>query len=327
MAPTAHADTEHILVVVGSLNQDHFVYLPEFPLPGQTVFATDGSTSIGGKGANQAIAAALLGTSVTLIGRVGGDSAGDSARATLAAFGVDTAQLIVHEGAQTGAAFITVNAAGENTIVVNSGANSVADTEATDDALDAVLAERGPAGMTILMQGELPAAVVDRTAAFAARHGIRFILNLAPAIEVRRETLAVSSPLILNEGEARDVLLQLKHPLSESAASDRYAILLADSLGSSVIVTLGAAGAAVADGSNAWLQPASLVDHVVDTTGAGDAFVGALASALVEGRELGEAVRRGVTAGSLAVRAAGTTASYPNRESLDAAADLDGARR
>jgi ribokinase len=325
VALTVQADTEHILVVVGSINQDYFVYLPEFPRPGQTVFAGSAKTSIGGKGANQAIAAALLGTRVAFVGHVGDDAAGDAARASFTAFGIDSSLLLVHEGAQTGAAFITVNSAGENTIVVNSGSNLLADG-ATEAALNTVLERRSAGSITILMQGELPVAVVDRAADFARLHGIRFVLNLAPVIPVSIETLATSDPLILNEGEASDILAQLGHSVPKESSGKDHATLLSTRLGTRVIVTLGAAGAAVSDGDESWLQPTHPVDQVVDTTGAGDAFVGALANALVAGRSLTEAVHIGVTAGSLAVRAEGTTASYPTREQLDAATERDEAR-
>ena len=294
------------IAVVGSINQDSFVYVESFPKAGETVLAKDGATGLGGKGANQAIAAALLGASVSFVGAVGTDAAGSSALAALSADGVATDTIEARDDAATGAAYITVDAAGENTIIVHSGANAVV----TGADVDAALA-RVDAPALVLAQGELPAVAVDAAAAWATAHAVRFVLNLAPVIEVAPATLSAADPLVVNEGEAAELLGQ---------ASDDPAGELAARLGTSVVVTLGAAGASVAADGRTWTQPSPKPAAVIDTTGAGDAFVGAVAAALAAGHPLEYAVRVGVAAGSFAVQAGGTTTSYPRDTTLAALA-------
>jgi ribokinase len=306
------------LIVVGSLNQDNFVYLEQFPEPGETVFADSASTSLGGKGTNQAVAAALLGARVSFVGGVGEDAAGAAARATVEGFGIDTTHLLPLTGAGTGAAYINVNGAGENTIVVSSGANALVGAEEVESALDGLL-DRVTPGSVVLAQGELPAAVVDRAAAVALRRGARFVLNLAPVIAVRDETLSASDPLIVNEGEAA---MLLARGGTAAQTGVELAAALAERHGTSVVVTLGAAGAAVHSGGRAWVEPSPRPTRVVDTTGAGDAFVGALVAALCRGLDLESAVRVGAAAGSYAVTSAGSTSSYATAAELPAWREL-----
>lgn len=287
------------IVVVGSINQDYFVYVDEFPGAGATILANDGASGLGGKGANQALAARLLGAEVAFVGAVGGDAAGAGALAALEADGVGVSGIRILDATGTGAAYITVNAAGENTIIVHSGANARVTPE--DVRLIGT-------PVVVLAQGELPAAAVDAAATAASSSGARFVLNLAPVIDVAPATLALADPLIVNEGEAEELL---GHP------SDDLAGELAARLGTSVVVTLGARGAAVATGSGSWTEPSPKPSAVVDTTGAGDAFVGALAAALAAGRDLAFAVRVGAAAGSHAVESAGTITSYARGLSLD----------
>ncbi|MGV8885956.1 MAG: ribokinase [Microbacteriaceae bacterium] len=290
------------IVVVGSINQDVFVYVKDFPAAGATILANDGASGLGGKGANQAIAAALLGTPVSFVGAVGADASGAGALAALAADGVSVDTIETRDDATTGAAYITVNAAGENTIIVHSGANaqvSAASVEAALARVDGVA--------LVLAQGELPAVAVDAAARWAAAAGVRFVLNLAPVIEVSASTLSRANPLVVNEGEAAELL---GHESSDLAGE------LAERLDTAVVVTLGAAGAAVAHDGNSWTQPSPRPERVVDTTGAGDAFVGALAAALAAGHPLDFAVRVGAAAGSHAVQSGGTTTSYARDTTL-----------
>ena len=294
------------IAVVGSINQDAFVYVDAFPKAGETVLARDGATGLGGKGANQAIAAALLGAPVSFVGAVGSDAAGSSALAALSADGVATDTIDARDDAATGAAYITVDAAGENTIIVHSGANAVVTAAGVTAALDRV-----DAPALVLAQGELPAVAVDAAAAWARGARLRFVLNLAPVIEVAPATLSAADPLVVNEGEAAELL---------GHASDDPAGELAAQLGTSVVVTLGAAGASVAADGRTWALPSPKPERVVDTTGAGDAFVGALAAALAAGHPLEYAVRVGVAAGSFAVQAGGTTTSYARDTTLAALA-------
>ena len=294
------------IAVVGSINQDSFVYVDAFPEAGATILANDGATGLGGKGANQAIAAALLGARVSFVGAVGADAAGSGALVALAADGVAVEQIQTRDDATTGAAYITVNTAGENTIIVHSGANARVAASDVEAALAAL-----PALSLVLAQGELPADAIDAAARWAAAAGVRFVLNLAPVIAVDPQTLSLADPLIVNEGEAAELL---------GHSSDDLAGELAARLGTAVVVTLGAAGAAVAAGQSGWTEPSPKPDRVVDTTGAGDAFVGALAAALAAGHELAFAVRVGVAAGSHAVQSAGTTTSYARETTLEALA-------
>ena len=287
------------IVVVGSINQDYFVYVDEFPGAGATILANDGASGLGGKGANQAIAASLLGARVAFVGAVGGDAAGSGALAALEADGVDVSGIRILDASGTGAAYITVNGAGENTIIVHSGANARVSAEQVLSLTGADL---------VLAQGELPADAVDAAARAASSSGARFVLNLAPVIDVSPETLALADPLIVNEGEAAELL---GHTSTDLAGE------LSARFGTSVVVTLGAEGAAVATPDRSWTEPSPRPVRVVDTTGAGDAFVGALAAALAAGRDLEFAVRAGAAAGSHAVESAGTTTSYARGVSLE----------
>lgn len=313
------AAVESRVVVLGSVNIDSFVYLEHFPNPGETVFGVAGPSGLGGKGANQAIAASLLGARTTFIGMVGADENGAFVRSTLEEYGVDVSLLRTCTTAATGSAHINVNSLGENTIVVASAANA----ELTPDAVDSrQLAElTGDATDAVgLTQGELRAETIAAFAASCAAAGIRFVLNLAPFITVPRETLRLADPLIVNEGEAIALLGRSEDSeafgVDEALAAVR---MLAATVSASAVITLGADGAVAADGNDgadgadgvdAWHQPSPKPARVADTTGAGDAFVGALAATLGRGACLAEAVRCGVAAGSAAVTAHGTVGSY-----------------
>jgi ribokinase len=263
------------VVVLGSLNVDLVARVPRHPRPGETVLA-DGELRrlAGGKGANQAVAAVRAGAEVAMIGAVGDDEAGHAYVGRLRSRGIDVSGVRVLEGQATGQAWITVDDGSENMIVVVPGAN-----EAVGSIPDLDLPLR--AGDVLLMQLELPVAVVARAARAAVAAGARVVLNAAPYAALPHDLVAVADPLVVNEHEA---------------------LLLADSdaVPSSVLVTFGSAGCSW-DGerSDAVSVPA---DEVVDTTGAGDAFCGALAAALAEGVSRAEAVRRASEAGAEAVR-------------------------
>lgn len=304
------------LIVVGSINEDHFVHLDDFPLPGQTVLATDVSMSLGGKGSNQAIAAALLGINVSFIGQIGGDAAGVMARETLTGYGIDVQCVATDPSVPTGAAYIAVNSVGENTIIVHSGANWKVKASTIETAVDLLVSDDGLHRPIILAQGELPSVAIDQAAREARARGVRFVLNLAPVVEVKTATLSISDPLIVNEGEAVELLSRVGAKGPSNGSGLELATSLAERYSTSVVVTLGAAGAAVATIEGAWLQPVQVTTRVVDTTGAGDAFVGALVASLCRGGTLKEAVRIGVAAGSYAVATEGTAGSYATAEQL-----------
>lgn len=254
------------LVVLGSVNIDHTVVVERMPQPGETVLASALVTAVGGKGANQAVAAAAAGVRPVLLAAVGPDA--EAAVEELRAQDVDVSHL-QHSTAPTGIAVITVGPDGENSIVVAQGANALLD----DVAVAQHVTELDPD--LLLAQLEVPVAAVLA----AARIARRFVLNYSPALPVPVELLELADPLIVNETEEAQV-----------SATPR-----------SLVVTLGAAGARYRDADGEGHIPAPSVD-VVDTTGAGDAFAGALAAALVTGASLQDAVRAGVLAGSEAVQ-------------------------
>lgn len=291
------------ILVVGSINQDAVARVDHFPAPGETLIALDAFTGLGGKGANQAVAAARAGAKVIMAGAVGTDAVGTELADQIATFGVDVSQVRKLSGL-TGVAYIYIDNSGENTIVVFSGANHKYEFSA----------EGKPS--IVLMQGELKPAVVSAAAAFAMSLDARFVLNLAPFMQLDEDILSAANPLIVNELEAAMLLEQLD---IEAGVDDvQLSRQIAKRLSTNVVVTLGSAGASFSDGSDVWLQPAARPEKIVDTTGAGDAFVGALAAALVEGKSISEGVKLGAAAGSLAIENLGTTGAYPTREKLEA---------
>lgn len=254
------------LVVLGSINIDYTVVVDHRPAPGETVLASTLVTSIGGKGANQAVAAARAGVRPVMLAAIGPD-AGPLVE-ELQLHDIDLSHL-QHSTSPTGIAFITVGPDGENSIVVAQGANALLD----DVAVAQHLRELDPD--VLLAQLEVPV----ETVLAAARLARRFVLNYSPALPVPSELLELADPLIVNETEA-----------AQLSATPR-----------SLVVTLGAAGARFVDADGEGVIPSPVVD-VVDTTGAGDAFAGALAAALVTGASLRDAVAAGVAAGASTVQ-------------------------
>jgi ribokinase len=295
--------------VVGSINQDFVLKVERRPEPGETVTDADLSTHNGGKGANQAAAAALLGASVSFLGRVGDDEFGEPLVRALEEKGIDTTLIERVSGYQTGAAFITVTPDGENAITVAPGANRAITLEDVDRASGAIRESR-----VLVAQMEVPKEVVKRVAEVAAGGETRVLLNLAPTFEVPRGLLETLDPLVVNEHEAAFLLGRGVEGV-DGALSAAPELL---SLGPrSVVITLGAAGAVVADEESATHLPAPDVD-VVDTTGAGDAFVGALAVKLARGASLEEAASYAVRAGAAAVTKEGAQGALPTPEVVEA---------
>ena len=295
--------------VVGSINQDFVLKVERRPEPGETVTDAHLSTHNGGKGANQAAAAALLGASVSFLGRVGDDEFGEPLVRALEEKGIDTTLIERVSGYQTGAAFITVTPDGENAITVAPGANRAITLEDVDGASGAIRESR-----VLVAQMEVPKEVVGRAAEVAAGGGTRVLLNLAPTFEVPRDLLETLDPLVVNEHEAAFLLGSGVEGV-DGALSAAPELL---SLGPrSVVITLGAAGAVVADEESATHLPAPEVD-VVDTTGAGDAFVGALAVKLARGASLEEAASYAVRAGAAAVTKEGAQGALPTPEVVEA---------
>ncbi len=290
------------IVIVGSINMDLVVRAPRHPQPGETILGSSFQTFPGGKGANQAVAAARLGGAVMMIGRVGVDAFGDSLLATLQQDGVDTRWVLRSEGVSSGVALITVSDAGQNNIVVVPGANyrlTPEDIRAAESAFEGA--------RVVVMQLEIPLDAAAEAMTLAHRHGAQVLLNPAPVHPRVAELLPHTDCLIPNEHE----LAQLTHlETVEQAAAQLKAQGLA-----TLIVTLGAQGVLVLYGDRAArLRPYPV--QVVDTTAAGDAFVGAFAVALTEGKSTLEAAAWGNAAGALSVTRAGAQPSLPTREEM-----------
>lgn len=294
--------------VVGSINQDFALKVERRPEPGETVTGAELSLHNGGKGANQAAAAALLGASVAMVGRVGSDDLGGPLIETLEEKGVDTTFVEAVEGESTGAAFITLTPDGENAITVAPGANRRVRPEDIDAASEAI----GEAKV-LVAQMEVSPETVSRAVEVAVAGSARPLVNLAPPMELPKETLEKLDPLVVNEHEAA-FLLGEKVEGVEDARSATPELLFLGPL--SVVITLGAEGAVYADGEATEHLPAPAAE-VVDTTGAGDAFVGALAAKLSKGASLREAVSYAVRAGAAAVAREGAQGALPTPEKVE----------
>ncbi|MHA7293418.1 ribokinase [Arthrobacter sp. HLT1-21] len=292
------------VVVVGSINADLIVTLERHPQPGETLLGRTMTVMPGGKGANQAVAAAKLGARTVMIGAVGQDAYTDVALSGLHAAGVDTGA-VQRVGTTTGVAIVEVNDDGENTIVVIPGANAEVTPELVAASAD-VIADAA----VLVLQGEIPAASVAAAVSLATG---RVVINLAPVIPLDRATLLRADPLVVNEHEGALVLGQLTGS-ADAADPSGHAATARALLGcgfASVVMTLGGSGALLASAADLLEIPAPKVP-VVDTTGAGDAFTGALAARLSAGDSLPDAVRVAVLVGAFAVGTEGAQPSYPS---------------
>ncbi len=297
------------VIVVGSVNIDLVATVRSLPAPGETVTGAAFAQHHGGKGGNQAVAAARLGAPTAFLGAVGDDTFGAQARAALVAEGIDTTGLLTLTATATGVALILVDASGENCIAVAGGANEALTAEQVDVALDALL----PTPADVLLVGhEIPPATALAALRRGRTAGARTILNPAPAAGVTSEALAMTDVLTPNQGEAA----QLLGGTGElGAMADDLVGALAG--GGHVLVTLGAAGARLhGSGGEALTIPAPSVT-AIDTVGAGDTLNGALAAGLAAGLPLADAARRAVAAAALAVMRPGA------REGMPAAAELE----
>lgn len=273
------------------------------PKPGETVTGADLTLFPGGKGANQVVAAARLGAEASMLGRVGEDAFGAELVENLRNNGVDTTRVESLSRSPTGSAFITVTPDGENAIIVSPGANrGFGPREVEAAARDIRKAS------VLVAQLEVNVEAVDSAARLAEESGARFLLNLAPPREVPNTLLRLSDPLVVNEHEAAFLL-------GDEQTSDEAARGLLDLGPASVVVTLGAEGAVLAAEGITQRFPAPEVE-VVDTTGAGDAFVGALAAKLAKGTTLEDAVPFAVFTGAVAVTREGAQRSLPTQEEV-----------
>ena len=295
--------------VVGSINQDFVLQVERRPEPGETVTNAQLSKGNGGKGANQAAAAALLGADVTILGRVGDDGFGEPLVEALADKGVDTSLIEAATDSSTGTAFITITPDGENAITVAPGANRSLTVEDVDDASDSIGDAR-----VLVVQMEVPPEVVLRAVEVASQQGTRALVNLAPPTEVPRELLKKLDPLVVNEHEAAFLLGEKVEGLEGALSAAQELLALGPG---SAVVTLGEDGAVFSDGESKEHLTSPEVE-VVDTTGAGDAFVGALAAKLAQKASLEDAVTYAVRAGAAAVTKEGAQGALPTPETVEA---------
>lgn len=291
------------IVVVGSINADLSVTVDRHLKPGETLLGSGGSISAGGKGANQAVAAARLGSDVALVGAVGRDPYAAPATEHLRTSGVDLTA-VAETGEVTGLAVITVDAGGENTIVVVPGANATVDASYVADHTELIAGAD-----VVLLQGEIPADGFAEAVRLARG---RVVVNLAPVIEVDRDALLRADPLMANEHEAELVLRQLGVDTVSSQPRDLATALL-DAGFPSVVLTLGGQGSLVATPEGLTAIPTPRVE-AVSTVGAGDAFAGAFCHRLIAGDGLVDAAHFAARVGAFAVTRPGAQASYPTAE-------------
>ncbi len=297
------------IAVIGSANTDLITYSDTVPRAGETLFGRDFNLSFGGKGANQAVAARLCGAEVLMIAKVGDDLFGEATLKNFAAFGVDTRYVQVAARVSTGVAAIFVEPSGQNRIVVVKGANdrlTPADVNAAAERLRQV--------DVIILQFEIPLETIYYTVHFARTHGIRCIVNPAPAVAASLSELAGADYFIPNETEAEIITGRPVQTLDDAQACAE--ILLQQGF-SRVLITLGARGVWAAGGGSCVHLPPFAVT-AVDTTGAGDAFVGSLSVFLAEGQGERAAVARASLYAALSTMRPSAQKSFVTRAAFEA---------
>ncbi len=289
------------VIVFGSINLDLIFNLPTIPCSGETVLGPSIRMEPGGKGANQAVAAALDGADVMMVGAVGRDALSNEALRLLRATGINLDHVQAAD-ASTGCAAIMVDPDGHNAIAVGSGANLFAAASQVDD----LLRTKNP---TVVLQMEVPAAETAAVIARAKAGGARVVLNLAPAAALPDDVLRAVDVLVVNKIEAEWLADHLGCEASAAALRHRLG-------GVAVALTLGGDGADIASSGGLWHHPAARV-KVIDTTAAGDCFVGVLAHRLDRGEALDAAVRRACIAAALCCSRNGSQSSLPSGAETD----------
>ena len=298
------------IVVVGSLNADLVQRVKRLPKPGETLFGDELQIIPGGKGANQACAAALLGADVSMVGQVGSDPFGPLLRESLQRAGVDVSQVRTVEGA-TGTAGIFVLPSGENVIILSAGANGKLAPESVEPAL-ASLTEKS----ILLTQLEVPLATTEAALRKARAKGAVTILDPAPAQELSREVLEQVDYLTPNQTEAA-ILLREKSEISSYEEAEAAGRRLFSAGARNAVLKLGAMGVVIVSQGGSQRVSGFRVE-AIDTTAAGDIFNAGFAVALGEGKTVGEAARFANAAGAISVTRAGAQSSVPRREEVEA---------
>jgi ribokinase len=296
------------VVVVGSMNMDFVVKVACAPIAGETLPGEEFHTIPGGKGANQAVAIARLGGKVAMVGRVGKDSFGEQLSANLVFQHVDNSHIHIDTQAPTGVALIVVDETGENRIIVIPGANGKINKTDIFEASEMIVGAR-----LLLMQFEIPIDVVEYTADLAFDRHVPLLLNPAPAYPVSENLLKKITYLVLNETEAQTITGQ---EVNSPKAARHVAELLVSKGPQVVILTMGAMGAVLADKNTSQLFPAYKVTSV-DTTAAGDAFIGGLSVTLLEDIPMNDKVCFANAAGALATTKMGAQTSLPSRQEVE----------
>jgi len=297
------------LTVVGSFVVGLTIRAPRFPVAGETLIGSDFDFGPGGKGSNQAVGASRLGADCNLLVKIGRDSFADTALDLYNEEGLDTANVIQVDDANTGVAFITLNQSGENHIILDIGANDqllAADVELIEDKI-----AESDVVMSVL---EIRPETAGRAMALGRRHQVLTLLNPAPSCQLPKDILRNIDVITPNETELR-ILLGLA-PDADGDVLDMAFQLQSMGVGS-VVVTQGRAGALVLDRAGEATQVPGVEVKVVDTTGAGDAFNAALATALAEGKDLVEAARFAVVAGGLCCTKLGVIPALPARKDVN----------
>lgn len=295
------------IAVLGSANMDLVVRQARAVRPGETMFGESFSTGPGGKGLNQAVAAVRAGAEVRFLGAVGSDTFGDELRGFLERERVDIARLATDAEA-TGIAAITVTDDGENSIVVVPGANAA--TELTDADRDAIASSSH-----LVLQGERPPALLAEAMRFAREHGVTTVLTPAPVADALQPLIELADVLVPNEGEA----CELAGVADVTDAATALSLRAGSPHAGTVIVTRGAEGCLIARGGEIVAEVAARRARAVDTTGAGDTFVGVLVAWLAAGAEVRAAVDAATIAAAISVTRPGAAASMPTRAEIDAA--------
>ena len=297
------------IVVVGSINRDLSVGVEALPRKGQTVLGGEFQSLAGGKGANQAVAAARFGASVSFVGRVGADAFGDELVEALCAEGVDIRHVTRDEQAASGVALILVDENGDNCITVAPGANARVTAEDVEAARDVIAAAD-----VVLLQLEVPVPAVRRAAEIADAHGVPVVLNPAPACALDDALLGLVSVFTPNVSEAEFYTGQ---SIAGDAQARAAARAIAETVGGDVVMTVGPDGACYTTPQGVERVPGYAVD-AVDTTAAGDVFNGVLSVCLAEGEALPEAIACANAAAAVSVTRRGAQAAAPSREEADA---------